>query len=178
MTDGKNSGKVDTGTVLLILVLCALFFWILRGCWHAPYIFTGHGESLLWSLIPGWRGLFGFGFFINLLLAVWVGVDAGKRGMQGLLWGLLVFFTSIVGVVVYLLVRSGSMPPLNGDRPQPPPSATAGAVNCASCQGALQPGFKICPYCGEPVERKCPSCDQPIRAGWKHCPECGANLSE
>jgi hypothetical protein len=44
---------------------------------------------------------------INLALAVWVGIDAERRCTQGSLWGLLVFFTSIVALIVYLPVCPG-----------------------------------------------------------------------
>ena len=49
-------------------------------------------------------GIFSFTGLLHIVLAVWVGVDANRRRMNGVLWGLLVFFTSVVGLIVYLIV--------------------------------------------------------------------------
>jgi RNA polymerase subunit RPABC4/transcription elongation factor Spt4 len=174
MAGTKDGGKVDTGTVLLIVVLAFLFLYFFRGFWPFEH---GHwnwgGPWLFW---PGWRGLFSIGFLINLVLAVWVWSDANRRGMQGVLWGLLVFVTSIVGLVVYLIVSSGSISQLNGNRSREPQEGAASAGCCSRCRAALQPGFKVCPYCGEPLERKCPSCQRPVHGGWKVCPYCESPL--
>jgi hypothetical protein len=56
------------------------------------------------------------------------------------------------------------------------PDGEPGAVlKCQKCNYSLQPGWKICPFCGEPVVSmplKC-SCGASLEAGWKICPFCG-----
>jgi hypothetical protein len=103
-------------------------------------------------------GGFGLGFLIALLIAIWVASDANKRGMNGVLWAIGVFFLCIVFLPIYLIVRKpllaqqpgvypppGSPPPYN-----PPPSGTPGHF-CSNCGAAVQPGVKFCPNCGKPV---------------------------
>ena len=47
-----------------------------------------------------------------LLLVVWCAVDAGRRGMSGPLWGLLVFLLGFpVGPVLYLVLRRSPTAP-------------------------------------------------------------------
>ncbi|HZM17154.1 MAG TPA: hypothetical protein VFE28_14225 [Candidatus Krumholzibacteria bacterium] len=49
-----------------------------------------------------------------LLLVVWCAVDAGRRGMSGPLWGLLVFLLGFpVGPVLYLVLRRSPSAPEN-----------------------------------------------------------------
>ncbi|MDW7651950.1 MAG: hypothetical protein SCK29_10855 [Bacillota bacterium] len=45
-------------------------------------------------------------FVINVLMAAWVSEDAKKRDKSGV-WGVLVFFTGIVGLLIYFAVREG-----------------------------------------------------------------------
>jgi RNA polymerase subunit RPABC4/transcription elongation factor Spt4 len=51
----------------------------------------------------------------------------------------------------------------------------ASITRCRKCNQPVQPGWKICPACGEPlskVETKC-SCGALIEKDWKFCPVCG-----
>jgi uncharacterized membrane protein YhaH (DUF805 family) len=69
---------------------------------------------------------------INIAILVWVARDAKNRGMDGaILWMLLVFFTSFIGLIIYILVRpKGEM------------------VVCPNCKNKrLQASLK-CPHCG------------------------------
>jgi hypothetical protein len=69
---------------------------------------------------------------LDILLLVWVARDAKARGLDnGVLWMLLVFFTSFVGLIIYLLAR-----------PQ------GNVVECPNCHNnRLQASVK-CPHCG------------------------------
>ena len=43
---------------------------------------------------------------INIALMIWVGKDAKARGMENhVLWMVLTFFTGLIGLIIYLLVR-------------------------------------------------------------------------
>jgi uncharacterized membrane protein YhaH (DUF805 family) len=69
---------------------------------------------------------------LNVAILVWVARDAKARGMDNaILWMLLVFFTGIVGLIVYLLVR--------------PQGNTVPCPNCGNKR--LQTSVK-CPNCG------------------------------
>ena len=46
-------------------------------------------------------------------------------------------------------------------------------MNCASCEGALPPGAKFCPHCGQAVVARCASCSAELIPGARFCSECG-----
>ncbi len=46
-------------------------------------------------------------FIIGIYIIVWVVKDANKRGNSGIFWGLLTFFLGILGLIIYLLARTG-----------------------------------------------------------------------
>lgn len=110
---------------------------------------------------------------LHLALAVWIGLDARKRGMNGILWGALVFVASIVGVIVYLIVASS--PPARAW------SASfgaqgAGSAACRGCGSPLRSEYKACPHCGTTV-RACAACGRALDRDWRHCPFCGAGAT-
>lgn len=69
---------------------------------------------------------------LNIALLVWVARDAKSRGMDSaVLWMALVMFTSVIGLLIYLL-----------SRPQ------GNLVTCPTCgNNRLQASAK-CPHCG------------------------------
>lgn len=81
----------------------------------------------------------GFGILIplvfialNIALLVWVARDAKSRGMDSaVLWMLLVFFTSFIGLVIYLFAR-----------PQ------GNLLQCQSCNNKKLEASAKCPHCG------------------------------
>lgn len=69
---------------------------------------------------------------LNVAILVWVARDAKARGLDnGVLWMLLVFFTGIVGLIVYLLARP------QGD-----------LVVCPNCGNKRLQASVKCPSCG------------------------------
>lgn len=69
---------------------------------------------------------------LDVLLLVWVARDAKARGLDnGILWMLLVFFTSFVGLVIYLLAR-----------PQ------GNLIECPNCHNKKLQAAVRCPHCG------------------------------
>lgn len=162
------------------LCLIALVFLLLtqHGCWmggfpwfHWPF---GDGRAPLWVFAP--FGFVGAWLLLQLCLAVWVGVDAGRRGQSGLLWGLLVFFTSVVGLIVYLIAvpmleRNGGSGAAAPRTPRP-----AEQANCEQCGTPLRPDFKLCPNCGTETRRRC-DCGRELQRDWKVCPYCGRSTA-
>jgi len=106
-------------------------------------------------------------WIIFLLIAIWVYRDAESRGMSGVLWLLVVLLTGIIGLIIYLVVRSdrpvmpaGYQPGYQypGYAPQappppaaPPPGTPAVTTTCRNCGSPLQPGVAFCPRCGAKV---------------------------
>lgn len=83
-------------------------------------LLIGQGEWLVWGglglifcLIPlVW-------FIIGILLCIWVYRDANSRGMNGVLWLIIVLIAGIVGLIIYLIVRKDKT--ASQGAPPPPP---------------------------------------------------------
>jgi hypothetical protein len=69
---------------------------------------------------------------INIALLVWVARDSKARGMDNsVVWVLLVLFTSVIGLIVYLFSR--------------PPGVL---VPCRHCGNKRLENSATCPHCG------------------------------
>jgi hypothetical protein len=69
---------------------------------------------------------------LDIAMLVWVARDAKARGMDSaVLWMLLVLFTSVVGLVIYIL-----------SRPQ------GNLVPCSNCNNNKLQAAVRCPHCG------------------------------
>jgi len=99
----------------------------------------------------GWA-LFGLGLMciiplvwliIAILIAIWVYRDAEKRGSSGALWLIIVIFTGIIGLIIWLVVR----PPIGGK-----PSAASSDRKCPNCGRPIPMDAKACPYCAKKFE--------------------------
>ena len=72
-------------------------------------------EQLEWAFFGGIVCLIPVVWFIvGLLLCIWVYRDAESRGMGGALWLIIVLIASIIGLIIYLVVRKDK-------KPEPPP---------------------------------------------------------
>ena len=104
---------------------------------------------------------------IWILVIVWVYRDAERRGMNGVLWALLVFIGNLIGLLIYLLVRSDSLA-----APKTPPTISY----CPNCQEPVSSNFVFCPNCGTRLQPVCPQCHKPVEKNWQVCPHCGHKL--
>jgi len=69
---------------------------------------------------------------INIAMIVWVAKDSKARGMENsIVWMLLVFFTSFLGFIIYILTRP------KGDK-----------VVCSNCANPRLRSLTKCPHCG------------------------------
>ncbi len=199
-----NASSAKTFGIILAVLLGLMLLWPLKYLFLAP-VGLAHGISEGWHGLrdaTGWvwpwigfAGLFGLlflAFWIAVL--VWVYKDAEKRGMNALIWTLVVFFLHFVGFIVYLLVRTDhpirtSSPAASGQAAAPPapvivpatavapPITEAGAPPmCPSCGQATARDHAFCPACGARIKPACPACGKPVESGWKACPGCGATL--
>ena len=168
----SNDGRIDFGKIVLLVIAGIIVIWMFRGCVGMPLL-GPWGHSDWW--LPPWLNVFGLGFLIQLGLAVWVGVDAHRRGTSGLLWGLLVFFTSVVGLLVYAIVCTGALVPRDGEAAAVPAS-TAGGASCPECAREVRAEFQHCPGCGASLSSTCGSCGRVTEPDWKVCAYCGTSL--
>lgn len=177
---GKTIGLIFLVVLILILAL-RLTPLIL-----APFgIFPGFFKAIFMPRLPhmdgidfGPLGFFRFtflSFFSLALLALWIFVivwvyrDAERRGMNGVLWALLVFIGNLIGLLIYLIVRSDVLPSTKSAPPTKP---------CPECQKPVELNFAFCPHCGARLQAVCPGCRQPVEKNWKICPHCGTKLAE
>lgn len=77
-----------------------------------------------------------------------------KQLREALLWGAFALFTNLIGLLIYLLVKSIT-PRL-----------------CLRCQRAMEEHFKACPYCGPIRTRLCEKCGASVQSDWNFCPVC------
>ena len=115
--------------------------------------------------MPLWGRILG-GFFAGavvgcyVLLIGYINRDAGRRGMNRLVWTLLaIFIPNALGIILYFLLRG----PLT--------------MLCGKCGCAVQAGFSYCPRCGENLSSHCSRCQHAIRPGDVFCPYCGNSLA-
>jgi heme/copper-type cytochrome/quinol oxidase subunit 2 len=57
-------------------------------------------------------------FIIGILLCIWVYRDAERRGMNGVLWLIIVLIAGLIGLIIYLIVRKDKT---SGQAAPPPP---------------------------------------------------------
>ena len=180
MTNQVDHGRSNVAVVILIASIGFVLLFAASGSLLGFVRWAPIGELI--HLRPfAFHGILPLGLMslINIVLAIWVGMDANKRGQSGILWGLLVLFTSLVGLIVYLLISpmiaSRSLLPGQSVGPAPGAGRALGAA-CPSCHAEVQADFRICPRCGATLAR-CGQCDKSIRPDWKVCPYCGTPVA-
>lgn len=99
---------------------------------------------------------------VPILIGIYVYRDAERRGMNGLLWALVaVFVPSLIGLIIYLLVRGNYSD-----------------LKCPGCDAPVKEDYTVCPSCGTKLRPSCPNCSAPVEPEWKVCPRCAQPLSE
>ncbi|MBD3414545.1 MAG: zinc-ribbon domain-containing protein [Candidatus Aminicenantes bacterium] len=175
---GKTIGLILLAALLILFVVRVFPFFLM------PLgVFLHTFKSIR---IPNLNGIeYGpFGFFhvsplslislamliIWIFVIVWVYKDAEKRGMNGILWALLVFIGNLIGLLIYLIVRSDTSLGKEEKReikaPQP----------CPKCGEPVAGHFVFCPNCGTRLQHVCPKCSKPAEENWQVCPNCGGEL--
>ncbi len=104
-----------------------------------------------------------FGLSCLVFILGYVYNDAKRRGMNPVLWTVLVLLLSgpyvFIGLIVYLLIRD----------PLPYP--------CPQCGATVSARFNFCPNCKCNLRPTCPHCQHEVADTDKFCPYCGAELT-
>ena len=96
---------------------------------------------------------------VIVLMIGYVNADSKRRGMNSLLWTLLVIFVpKALGFLAYFLLRK----PLVTSSP-----------NCGTSIGSE---FRFCPKCGYAVTPMCTHCGRSINRDYVCCPYCGKTV--
>ena len=94
-----------------------------------------------------------------LLLTGYVYADAKRRGMNAVLWTLLVILIpKALGFIAYFLLRKPLLAP------------------CPNCRWPIGSDFAYCPKCGYAAIPSCANCGRPIRRDYVCCPFCGKTV--
>ena len=167
------------GKTIAIIILVVLLILILGR--FLPFIFAPFGIfPHFWQVVKFprlGRIEFGpYGFFnvtsysilslvllvIWIFVIVWVYRDAERRGMNGILWALLVFIGNLIGLLIYLIVRSG-----NGSSTKEAIKSQPASQTCPNCHLPLSPTYVFCPNCATRLRSECPNCHKPVEKDWK-----------
>ena len=169
-----SAGKTIGLVFLIIFILLILFrgspFLLMPLHMLAP-ILTGISQfgnvfPLAHMGVPE-LSIFTVVLLIWIAVIIWVYRDAERRGMNGFLWALLVFIGHLVGLLIYLIVRT------NGGSQQ----VTTSLQPCPKCTKPVSLGYAFCPFCGTQMQAVCPGCKKSIMSEWQICPHCGKKLS-
>ena len=172
---GKTAGLIILIVVVLFLGLRALpLMFVPLGVfprvWHTletrvfdnvcfrPFGFFGNSWPGLLALVM---------FIVWVMVIVWVYRDAERRGMNGVLWALLVFIGNLVGLLIYLIIRSENRPEVRNTPAQV----------CPQCANPVGGSHVFCPHCGERLHPVCPKCRKAVEKEWRNCPYCGEKLT-
>ena len=99
-------------------------------------------------------------FGCYLLLIGYVNRDAGRRGMNRVLWTVIaVVITHGLGIILYLVLRQ----PLQS--------------RCPQCDAVVQSGFNFCPKCNHQLHPSCPHCQHAVLGNDVYCAYCGGTLA-
>ena len=97
---------------------------------------------------------------IPVLIGVYVYRDAGKRGMNTVLWTVIsVLAPGFIGFIIYLIARSDHT-----------------GILCGACGKPVMESYANCPYCGASLKERCDTCGHLLEAGWTRCPGCGSEI--
>jgi hypothetical protein len=174
-----NASAAKILGIILVALLVLMIAWPIKFVLFAPVgiingLFNGfHGSHFTHSDWWPWIGFAGFVALAALLfwiaVVVWVYRDAESRGMNGVLWVLVVFFVHLIGLLIYFLVRS--------EHPRKSPQAgPAPGPACPNCGKPVERDHTYCAACGDRIQPKCPKCGRDIQPGWAVCPYCGEKL--
>jgi len=161
MTESKSTFRNEVAIIPPVAWWIALFGWLL-----VQFVLLGivphhtHANDLppmpLWSLITMVIGII---LSVVILMIGYVNVDSKRRGMNSLLWTLLVIFVpKALGFIAYFLLRKPLMMP------------------CPKCGTSVGSDFRFCPKCGYAVTPMCPHCGRSIKHDFVCCPYCGKNV--
>jgi len=178
----RATATIKTIGLFVLILIILLFVWRLTPLLLAPFGFiTGisHfqlpdlseiciGPRFFYKYTPS--SLFAFTLLILwIFVIIWVYRDAERRGMNGILWALLVFIGNLIGLLIYLIVRTDTFPEQR---------STETLQTCSNCQETVAPTFVFCPNCGVRLHTECPGCKKPIEEEWQVCPHCGIKLKK
>ncbi|MFB0544771.1 MAG: zinc-ribbon domain-containing protein [Asgard group archaeon] len=107
-----------------------------------------HDDGMFGFSWWGWMVIMmGFWLFIGILLGVWVYHDAKDRGENGALWLIIVLFTMLIGLIIWLIVRPEKQVPKSETR-EKTKEVVEKVLICPYCKTENPPDSNFCVNCG------------------------------
>lgn len=162
MSEPRSTFRKEVAIIPAVAWWIALFAWALVQFVMLCIVpHHAHPKDLppmpVWSLIAG---LIGIILGIIILMIGYVNADSRRRGMNSLLWTLLVIVVpKALGFIAYFLLRKPLMMP------------------CPKCGTSVGADFRFCPKCGYAVTPMCAHCGRSIQAEYVCCPYCGKSVA-
>ena len=138
-------------------VIAALVFVVMQICLLGLVPHFVHGPDVPPMPVMVLISLVG-GFFVAVIILMigYVYADSKRRGMNALLWTLLVIFVpKALGFIAYFLLRKPLLIP------------------CPNCGTEIGSDFRYCPKCGHALTPTCSHCGRSISGDYVCCPYCG-----
>lgn len=135
----------------ILIILAALFLFSIASAsvnaydpYYDPYYDDFWAPGLFGGLFTGVFCIIPIIMLVvSLLIAIWVYKDAEKRGSSGALWLIIVIFTGIIGLIIWLVVR----PPIGGKQSEGVASSSTSDRRCPNCGRVIPNDANLCPYC-------------------------------
>jgi RNA polymerase subunit RPABC4/transcription elongation factor Spt4 len=160
MTQGKSTFRRELAIIPPIARVIAGVVWVLVQI--ALLVLLPHYEKD----IPPMPFMYLISIVGGALLAIivlmigYVNADSKRRGMNSLLWTLLVIFIpKALGFLAYFLLRKPLLVP------------------CPNCGASVGSDFRFCPKCGSAVTPMCPHCGRSTSGDYVCCPYCGKRVT-
>jgi hypothetical protein len=161
MTERKSRFQQELGIIPLgWTVAAAIGIVVVESVWSFVVPHFAHGD-----LPPRpWYDLLGaVGALLmaaTILLTGYIYADSKRRGMNAVLWTVLVLLTpKPIGFIAYFLLRSPMLAP------------------CPKCSARVGKDFTYCPKCGYAITPSCEGCGRAIRSDFVCCPYCGKTVN-
>lgn len=160
-----NYYKTTFRSELAIIPMVARVLAVI-GFFIPPIALLGFAPHFIRHELPPHPVLVAISIFSGLFLAIvillvgYVNADSKRRGMNSLLWTLLVIFIpKALGFLAYFLLRK----PLN--------------MGCPKCGSSIGSDFRFCPKCGYSIAPTCTQCGRSINRDYVCCPYCGTAVA-
>jgi hypothetical protein len=141
-------------------------------------LFSGISANM--NLDIGIKIALGYVFIVWAAFIIWVIKDITNRTtnifLQTLSIFIMLFFTPLFGLPIYLLIRPGTTlfeRYYEEEEVKETVDDVEEFYHCPGCNHKVSRDFKFCPKCTLELTISCPSCKKKIHTDWALCPYCG-----
>lgn len=132
------------------------------------------------SMDLGIKIVLGYFFIIWAAFIIWVIKDITNRTtnilIQTLSIFIILFFTPLFGLPIYLLIRPGTTlfeRYYEEEEVVESDDDLEEVYHCPGCNHHVSREFRFCPKCAYELTTTCPSCHKQVHTDWSLCPYCG-----